>query len=134
MVRLLLTMALIVFSFIGQAQALIGLTSQEIKKTFKAKQPESTFVGAKLQDGDSLLVVETDFYDAYCNINGYTHKVDVYILLPNKTEFLRAYVKALDEKHHRISDRKWVTSDYSVSIEYTWLAEYADYGFIIKLR
>lgn len=134
MKKITLLLLLTCSTIVGHSQAFIGQKTPQVKKFFKESGVPLHINGAILQGGDSLLSIESKICDIFCNIDANSHEVTAYIVIPNNMEFFKSYIQTLNESYYKLSERTWVNANYTILIEYTWLAEYADFGFIVKQR
>lgn len=132
MKKILLGLGLLLGTIPSYSQVLLGRTAYEVKKYYWDRSEYPSFTSGKYTDGDSSLSFKGDYYTAECIIDANSHMVESYVLYDVDNAFLASYMKALTEKHTKLSEYKWVASDYSFVIEYRWISQRGKYGFVIK--
>jgi hypothetical protein len=132
MKRLILSFAIFMsLTLQAKSQVLIGKTQSEIYNYYQTSYTASKF---KYSDftGGTLMTITTEYYKAYAWIDDDTKKCSEYFLIVTSLSFETSYRAALTRNHIKLSENKWMSKDYDMTIEYKWSSDMNSYIWLIQ--
>jgi hypothetical protein len=126
---ILLILALVALSIAVSAQAYMGLTPEEVKKSFYDKgQYPYTLTWEHDDDNNSTFYLEAEYFKIYATVGYYSGTILNYDLVPTTEAFESAYMKVLNQKYYKPYTNCWKTPN-GTYIKYKYSTDYGDYYF-----